>query len=188
MGQEVGRKFGRVVGARPKFGERAGEGRDEPIPTPEDGATRLGFVLLEAEVGGSGGVVIDHPDFGLSEGVEYGTVQFHEGSIFPKSGGAGGIETEPTRDFRQKVVAIFVGKVAGPDFGFHIPTAEGCGGKGEAADFQFHIGDDGEGKPAKAKGVEAGGVGMADRNLQGGFFGGRKESGFFIVQGDDQGK
>lgn len=188
MGKEVGGKFGRVVGARPKFGQGTGEGRNEPIPTTKDGAARLGFVLLKAEVGGGGGVVIDQADFGLSEGVEHGAVEFHEGPIFPEGGGAGGIETEPSGDFRQKVVAIFVGKVAGPDFGFHVPTAEGSGGKGETADFQFHIGDNGKGKPAEAKGVEAGGVGMADGNFHRGFFGGRKESRFFIVQGDDDGK
>jgi hypothetical protein len=41
-----------------------------------DGATQLSLFFLKTEVGGGGGVVIDHAHFGLSEGVKNGAVQF----------------------------------------------------------------------------------------------------------------
>ncbi len=144
-----------------------------------DGATQLGFVFLEAEMRGGGGVVIDHAHFGLSEGVENGAVQFDEGTILPKSGWAGGVEAESASNFWKKVIAVFVGKVSGADLGFHIPATEGSRRKADATDFESHVGDDWKGNPAKGKGVEARGVGVADKNFLGGFFWGWKKTGFF---------
>ena len=86
--EKVGLEFGGVIIAVPQFGEGARKWWDKPVPASVDGATQLGFVFLEEEMRGGGRVVIDHAHFGLSEGVENGAVQFDEGTILPKSGGA----------------------------------------------------------------------------------------------------
>jgi hypothetical protein len=130
-----------------------------------DGASCFGFLLFEPEVGRGCGVVIDDANFGLVVRVKNGTVELDEGLIFPKSRWAGGVETEPSGDFGQEVVAVFIGKIAGADFCFHIPAAEWGGREAESSDFQPHIGDNRKGDPAKLKGIEAGGVRMSDRNL-----------------------
>lgn len=141
--EEIGRVFGGIIGAGPQFGERTRERGDEPVPPTANGASSLGLIFLEAQVGGGGGVVIDEADLGLLKGVQNSTVQFNEGAVWPKSAEAGGIEAEAASDFGKKVVAVFIGKIAGADFRLHVPAAEGSGGEGKAADFQAHGGDHG---------------------------------------------
>lgn len=133
-------------------------------------------------------MVIDDANFGPREGVKDRPVEFNEGLIFPKGGGARGVQPEPSGDLGQEVVAVFIGEIARTDFRFHIPTAErGCG-KADPPDLQPHVGDNGEGDPPKMKRVEARGVGMPDGNLQGRMFGRWKDPGFFARQGDDDGE
>jgi hypothetical protein len=126
-----------------------------------------------------GGVVIDDSDFCFVEGVENGPVEFHESTIFPKSGRARGVEPESTGNFGKEVVAVLISEVPGTDLRFHIPTTEGSGREGDAADFKAHIGNDWEGYPAEMERVEAGGIGMTDGDLHSFFFWGRKKTRLF---------
>jgi len=128
--------------------------------------------------------VIKDSDFCLVEGVENGPVEFHKGAIFPKGGRAGGVQPETTGNFGKEVVAVLIGEVACTDLRFHIPTTEGGGWEGDAPDFQAHIGDDGEGHPAEMEGVETGGIGMMDGDLQSFFFWGRKKMRLFSWKRD----
>jgi hypothetical protein len=177
--QKIRRVFGGVVGAVPKFCERARERGDQPVPATLHGSTCFGFVFLKAKMRRCGGVVIDDSDFCFVEGVENGPVEFHESTIFPKGCRAGRVEPESAGNFWKEVVAIFIGKVPGTDLRFHIPTTEGSGWEGDAADFKAHIGNDWEGYPAEMERVEAGGIGMTDGDLQSFFFWGRKKTRLF---------
>jgi hypothetical protein len=100
-----------------------------------------------------GGVVIDDSDFCFIEGMENGPIEFHKSAIFPKSGGARGIEPESAGNFWKEVVAVFISEVPGADLSFHIPTTEGSGREGDTADFKAHIGNDWEGYPAEMERV-----------------------------------
>ena len=177
--QKIRRVFSGVVRAIPKFCEGARERGDEPVPAALYGSTCFGFVFLKAKMRRCGGVVIDDSDFCFIEGVENGPVEFHKSTIFPKSGRARGVEPESAGNFWKEVVPIFIGEVASADFCFHIPTTEGSSWKGDASDFKAHIGNDWEGYPAKMERVEAGGIGMADGDLQSFFFWGRKKTRLF---------
>ncbi len=176
--------FGGIVGAVPKLGQGTREGRNEPVPATLHGSTCFRFIFLKAKVRRCGGVVIDNSDFCFIEGVENGPVEFDQSAIFPKSGRARGVEPKSAGNFGKEVVAIFIGEVAGADFCFHVPTAKGSGGKGEAANFEAHIGNDGKGDPAKVKRVEAGRIRMPDRNFERVLFRGRKEAGLFSRKGN----
>ena len=177
--QKIRGVFSGVVRAIPKFCEGARERGNEPVPATLHGSTCFGFVFLKAKMRRCGGVVIDDSDFCFIEGVENGPVEFHKSTIFPKSGRAGGVEPESAGNFWKEVVAIFIGKVPGTDLRFHIPTTEGGGWEGDAADFKAHIGNDWEGYPAEMERVEAGGIGMTDGDLQSFFFWGRKKTRLF---------
>jgi hypothetical protein len=139
----------------------------------------FGFFIFETQMGCAGRVVIDHPDTRFCERVQNGTVQFDQSSVFPKSGRTGSVEPESAGNFGKEVVSIFIGKVPGTDLRFHIPTTEGSGWEGDAADFKAHIGNDWEGYPAEMERVEAGGIGMTDGDLQSFFFWGRKKTRLF---------
>jgi hypothetical protein len=177
--QKIRGVFGGVVRAIPKLCKGARDWGDEPVPATLHGSTCFGFVFLKAKMRRCGGVVIDDSDFCLVEGVENGPVEFHKSTIFPKSGRARGVESESAGNLGKEVVAVFIGEVAGTDLRFHIPTTEGSGREGDAADFKAHIGNDWEGYPAEMERVEAGGIGMTNGDLQGFFFWGRKKMRLF---------
>ena len=123
--EEVGGILRGIVGSIPKAGKRAGEGGDQPVPSTVDLPAFFGFLIFEAKMGCAGGMVIDPADTRFCKRVENGTVEFDQSLVFPKGGGTGGVEAKTAGNFRQKIVPVFVSKVAGRNFRFHIPTAKG---------------------------------------------------------------
>jgi len=87
-------------------------------------------------------MVIDHGHASYPERVQYRSIEFHQGSIFPQDGSRVLIKTHSFRNQGEKIVALFIAEFSRSDFGAHIESAEKSGWKAPVAFHQTHVGND----------------------------------------------
>ena len=85
----------------------------------------------------------------LLVGENDGRIEFHERAVFPERVVLA-VDAHFFSDGGKHVVAGLVAEVARADFCSHIPAIEWCRRKIDAANPQFHVGEDRDGIPLQA--------------------------------------